>query len=65
MNNETKKTRFITRRKEANDILIYKKRQFVRNLLEREEQDFKANKTRNMYKNIKNLSEDLKRNELL
>lgn len=37
----------------------------MRNLLERAEQDFKANKTRDMYKTIKNLSGDFKRNVLL
>lgn len=49
-NNETKKTRFITRRKETNNILRCEKRKFVRNLIERTEQDFKTNKTRHMYK---------------
>jgi hypothetical protein len=61
--NETKRTRFITRRKEADKILRCEKRKFVCNLLERAEQDFKANKTRDMYKTIKNLSGDFKRSE--
>jgi len=61
--NETKRTRFTTRRKEADNILRYEKRKFVCNLLERVEQDFKANKTHDMYKTIKNLSGDFKRSE--
>jgi len=58
--NETKRTRFITRRKEADKILRCEKRKFVCNLLERAEQDFKENKTCDMYKTIKNLSGDFK-----
>jgi len=43
-------------------FLRCEKRKFVTKLLERAEQDFKANKTRDMYKTIKNLSGDFKRN---
>lgn len=60
--NETKRTKFVIRRKEPDNILC-EKRKFVCNLLERAKQDFKANKTRDMYKTFKNLSGDFKRSE--
>lgn len=62
-NNDIKRAKFATHRKETHNILRCEKRKYLRNLLERAEQDFKTNKTRDVYMTINNLRGDFKNNE--
>lgn len=52
ISNEVTLTRFGTHQREASNILRGKKRKYIQNVLETAELDYKAHRTRDMYKGV-------------
>jgi hypothetical protein len=63
MRNEELFTRYKTRLRERSYILRSEKRKYVQNIMNNAEQDYKAHSTRDMYKNINDLTGGYKKKE--
>jgi len=62
-NNEERTADFSRRRKEAHNIIRCEKRKYIQNIMKDAEQDFRLNRTRDMYKRINGIKGDFKKKE--
>lgn len=59
--NEERTAEFSRRMKKAHNIIRCEKRKYIQNIMKDAEQDFRLNRTRDMYKRVKDIKEILKR----